>query len=439
MDQELAGRTFYIRTFGCQMNENDSLHVGLLLEAAGASAVENTEQADVILVNTCAVREKSEDKLFSYLGRLASLKKRKPVLIGVLGCVAQIYGRKIAEKTPVVDFIVGPQEYPDLVDIILKAENGLCVRTGFHTGWRETGPSGRPTGPSAYITIMEGCDNFCTFCVVPFSRGREKSRPLSLIIDEARILIERGAKEIQLLGQNVNSWRDPESGRGLPELLDETCALPGVKWLRFISSNPKNFSPELVMAMKRNAKVCRHLHLPAQSGSSAVLKAMNRGYSRDDYLNLVDHIRNQIPGIMLSTDIIVGFPGESEEDFEATLEILTRIRFASIFSFRYSPRPRTPAAGMEDAVPVEEKRRRLILLQELQKSIQLEINSSFVGKSVRVLCTGESPKAGGRFTGRTSGNMVVNFDSERNPAGEFVTVRITDYGPYSLHGREEID
>ncbi len=418
------------------MNENDSLHIAGMLEALGAERSSGPENADIILVNTCAVRRKSEEKLFSWLGRLKDIKESRPVLVGVLGCVAQVYGSRIIERSGIVDFVVGPGEYPDLPSIIRNAESGPCIRTGFHSRWRETGPSSgaKASGPSAFLTIMEGCNNFCTYCVVPFSRGREKSRPMTLVMEEAADLASSGVKEIQLLGQNVNSWHDPESGRGLPELLDSICALPGIEWTRFITSHPRNFDRELVLAMKRNPKVCRQVHLPMQSGSTAVLKAMNRGYTRDDYLGLVNMIREEVPGIQFGTDIIVGFPGESEADFQETCDMLTRVRFASIFSFRFSPRPHSAAAKIPDDVPLAEKKRRLIVLQELQKSIQLEINRTFIGKTVRVLCTGKSPKGAGRFAGRTSESMIVNFDSREDPTGKFAMVEITDCGPYSLHG-----
>lgn len=439
MDNELAGRTFFIRTFGCQMNENDSRHIALLLESAGAEAATGQDDADIIIINTCAVRKKSEDKLYSFLGRLGALKAAKPIVIGVIGCVAQVYGNGIIERAGSVDFVAGPGEYPELVGMIAGAAGGPCVRTGLHSGWRETSPAsgGRTApGPSEFVTVMEGCNNFCSYCIVPFSRGREKSRPTELIMEEVRDLTRSGVKEIQLLGQNVNSWRDPATGHGLDWLLDEVGAVPEVEWVRFITSHPRNFGQDLIQAVKRNGKVCRQIHLPLQSGSTAVLKAMNRGYTAEEYLELAGAIKAEIPGMVLGTDIIVGFPGETESDFQATCDMLEKIRFASIFSFRYSPRPRTAAAAMDDPVPLTEKRRRLIVLQDLQKSLQTEINRTFIGRTCRVLCTGRSPKGDGRYAGRTTENMVVNFDSDRDPRGDFALVDITDCGPYSLRGRE---
>jgi tRNA-2-methylthio-N6-dimethylallyladenosine synthase len=437
MPRELEGRRFFIHTFGCQMNENDSRHIAGLLESAGASRTVEPEAADILLVNTCAVRKKSEEKLFSYLGRLAGLKARRRALIGVLGCVAQVYRERLLARNPHIDLVMGPGEYPVLVSALLEAEAGPCVRTGFGSAWREIGPQAPPkkNTASAYVSIMEGCDNFCSYCVVPFSRGRERSRPFKNILDEVNALTENGVREIQLLGQNVNSYRDPVSGRGLPELIDALEPVPGLKWLRFITSHPRDFKQGLIAAVKRNRKVCRQVHLPLQSGSTEVLRRMNRGYSREEYLELVSRIRESVPEMLFSTDIIVGFPGETEADFRATCDVLERVRFAAIFSFRYSPRPYSAASRLEDDVPLEVKRRRLVELQELQKGIQLDFHRSFVGREIEVLCGGPSPRGAGRFSGRSEGGQVVNFDCPEDRSGSFVRVLVTGCGPYSLHGR----
>jgi tRNA-2-methylthio-N6-dimethylallyladenosine synthase len=428
---------YFVRTFGCQMNENDSEHISGILARSGAARAASVEEADVIIVNTCAVREKSEEKLYSYLGRLSSLKKKRAVLIGVAGCVAQVYRETLFKKRPFIDFVVGPDNYLEIPAILEKAAVGPCLETGRGRAWREFGhpETVRESVTSAFVTVMEGCDKFCAYCVVPFSRGREKFRPCGDIVREVRDLAADGYKEIQFLGQNVNSYRDPGSGRGFADLLDEASAVAGIAWVRFITSHPRNFGDDIIAAMARNPKVCRSLHLPLQSGSTAVLERMNRGYTRGDYLALVTHLKKALPGILLMTDIIVGFPGETEADFEETCDALRELRFAGIFSFRYSPRPLTAAARMTDDVPLEVKRRRLLALQNLQKTIQLEVNNTFVGRELKVLCLGQSPKGGGRLTGRTEGNLVVNFDSPRDVIGQFVTVRITGYGPYSLHGQ----
>ena len=436
MSLPLSGRKVFVRTFGCQMNENDSEHIAGVLVRAGAAPAAGPEDADIVVVNTCAVRKKSEEKLFSYLGRLSGLKRRRPFLLGVAGCVAQVRREDILARVPYVDFVAGPDSYPDLADIVVRAAAAPAVRTDIGGEWREIGPesTARENAWSVYVPVMEGCDNFCAYCVVPFSRGREKYRPLGAVVAEVRAAAEAGAREVQLLGQNVNSYRDPGTGAAFPALLEAVCAVQGPEWVRFITSHPKNFGDDLVRAMAWLPKICPALHLPVQSGSSAVLARMNRGYAREDYLRLVSGLKRSVPGLLLSTDVIVGFPGETEEDFEATCGLLREVRFAGVFSFRFSPRPLTAAAGLPDDVPLEVKRRRLVALQALQRSLQAEMFRSFVGRELRVLGTGPSPKGGGRFSGRSAGNLVVNFDAPADPTGGFVDVRITGSGPYSLHG-----
>ena len=434
MDPRLRGLRYYVRTFGCQMNENDSEHIAGVLAGAGASRAGGPEDADIVVVNTCAVREKSEEKLYSYLGRLSFLKKRRPFLLGVAGCVAQVRESGLLKKRPFVDFVVGPDNYLDLPAILEEAAEAPAVRTGRSRDWHEFGAGStvRESPWSAFVPVMEGCENFCAYCIVPFSRGRELFRPLPNILGEAGDAAAAGAVEVQLLGQNVNAYKDPGSGLGFAGLLGRVAAVPGIAWVRFITSHPKDFGDDIIAAMAADAKVCRQLHLPLQSGSSAVLDRMNRGYSREDYLATVRRLRERLPDIQLSTDIIVGFPGETDGDFRQTLDMLEEVRFASIFSFRYSPRPLTAAARLPDDVPLEVKRRRLLELQAAQKAIQLGINRSFVGREVIVLCTGPSVKGGGRFAGRTEGGQAVNFDSDADPTGRFVEVRITGSGPYSL-------
>jgi tRNA-2-methylthio-N6-dimethylallyladenosine synthase len=432
----LSGLKVFVRTFGCQMNENDSEHIAGVLLRAGAAKADGPESADVVVVNTCAVRQKSEEKLYSYLGRLSRLKKKKPFILGVAGCVAQVRKAEIIAKLPFVDFVAGPDNYLDLPELVRTAAETPVVRTEFGRDWREigAGSTDREAPWSAFVPVMEGCDNFCAYCIVPFSRGREKFRPILNIVGEVRDAAAAGAVEIQLLGQNVNSYRDPVTGSGFAGLLDAVSAVPGVAWVRFITSHPKNFGDDIIEAMARNPKVCPALHLPVQSGSSRVLERMNRGYTRDGFRDLVARVRRRVPSLLLMTDVIVGFPGETDEDFEETCSLLREVRFAGIFSFRYSPRPLTAAAALPDDVPLEVKRRRLIVLQSLQRSIQSDINSSFVGRELLVLGTGPSPKGAGRSCGRTSGNLVVNFDSTTDPSGRFVSVRIIGSGPYSLHG-----
>lgn len=427
---------YFIRTFGCQMNESDSEKVAGLLENAGGVRTGRPEEADLVVVNTCAVREKSEEKLSSYLGRLAPIKRKKPVRIAVIGCVAKIRGRELLEKQPGVDFVLGPDNAAELSDLALKKDAGIRISTACSEEWRETPPGLilRESPVSAYITVMEGCDNFCAYCIVPYARGPEKYRPLAFILEEARALARKGFLEIQLLGQNVNSYRDPDSGRLFSGLLKEVAAVDGLRWIRFLTSHPKNFRPETAEVMAAHGTICKQLHLPLQSGSSAVLERMKRGYSKEDYLDIVASLRKMMPAISLSTDIIAGFPGESEKDFEETLEVIRDVRFGNIFSFLYSPRPRTAAAKIAETVPREEKQSRLEEVQRIQKSIQLETHSRQVGRVMRVLCLGRGRRTPDLFSGRNEGHQVVNFRSDEDCTARFVDVRITGFGPYSLLG-----
>lgn len=433
----LAGLSYFIRTFGCQMNENDSERIAGLLEAEGAVGAESEEAADIIIVNTCAVRAKAEEKLYSYLGRLPASAKARDAVVGVVGCVAQVRRTALWDKARRLHFILGPGHY-DLIPGIVRAGRAgrVCVASR-RRAWREW-PAGRTrqSDPwSAYVTIMEGCDNFCAYCVVPFARGREKYRPSRLILEEIRGLAARGVREIQLLGQNVNAYRDPEPGGGdLPELLDAAAALDGVEWIRFLTSHPRTFSADLAEAMARNPKVCRQLHLPAQSGSGSVLARMGRGYGREDYLDKVRLLRDLMPDIQLSADIIVGFPGESDAEFAQTLSLLEEVRFSGLFSFRYSPRPFAAASRGPDDVPDGVKRDRLTAVQSLQKRIQLEHHRAFLGRTLTVLRRGRDKRDARGFSGRSEGNQVVNFSSPSEPPGPFVRVRVTGCGPYSLRG-----
>ncbi len=433
---DLNGLVVFVETFGCQMNESDSERIAGLLAAAGARLTDRPEDSQVTIVNTCAVRGKSEEKLFSYLGRLRSLKKKTGLGIVLAGCVAQLHRDRILDRNPDVDFILGPDNYHLLPELLERRLGRPRVFTAWSKDWREDERrlSLRRSPVSAFVTVMEGCNNFCAYCIVPFTRGREKFRPLRTVLDEVRVLAGEGYKEIQFLGQNVNSYRDPDTGTAFPDLLREADEIDGIEWIRFITSHPKNFGPEMAEAMARSRHVCRQIHLPLQSGSSAVLERMKRSYSREEYLEKIRVLRSLLPGICLSTDIIVGFPGETESEFSETLGALDEIRFANIFSFRYSPRPRTSAAKLKDDVPFGVKRRRLMDVQQAQKAIQTRIHEGFIGRTIRVLCQGKSKKDGRVFSGRSEGYQVVNFRSETDVIGRFVQVRITSCGPYSLRG-----
>jgi tRNA-2-methylthio-N6-dimethylallyladenosine synthase len=432
----LANKTFFIHTFGCQMNENDSERISGLLRDLGALPEDSLEDSDIIIINTCAVRQKSEEKLYSLLGRLGDLKRKKDITVGVVGCVAQLYRSGLIEDKPVIDFVMGPDNYAQIMDILANHTDEKIVATRWRREWHELPPSKihRKRKISAYATIMEGCDNFCTYCVVPFTRGREKHRPERYILKEIRQLAQEGYLEIQLLGQNVNSYRDPETETSFEHLLKEVNRIEGIQWIRFLTSHPKDMPASLARTMKEAEKICHQIHLPLQSGSSDVLNKMNRGYTKEEYLEKIQMLRSFMPDMSFSTDIIVGFPGETDFDFEQTIEVLKTVRFTNIFSFRYSPRPRTAAAKIEDSVPFEVKRDRLLAVQDIQKQIQLEHNSTLIGKTVKVLCLGKSRKDQRRYSGRNEAYQVVNFHSELDVIGQFVDVYITSCGPYSLHG-----
>jgi tRNA-2-methylthio-N6-dimethylallyladenosine synthase len=436
MRKEKQTLKYYIRTFGCQMNANDSERLAGQLATFGMEPAHSAEESDLIIVNSCAVREKSEEKMYSLLGRFESIKKKKQTLIGVVGCVAQLHSSKLWDKKPFIDFILGPDNYWQIPHLLPFEQGEKVAATQRSLQWHEI-PSHqtiREDRRSAYITIMEGCNNFCAYCVVPFTRGREKYRPLSSVLDEAKNLAVKGYKEIQLLGQNVNSYKDPVTGSLFSDLLKEVNRIDGIEWIRFITSHPKDFTEKIAITMKEAQKVCHHLHLPVQSGSTSVLQRMNRGYTREDYLEKVTILRDLMPDIALSTDIIVGFPGETQEEFEQTLRLLEDVRFTNIFSFRYSPRPFTSASKLQDSVPFEVKKNRLIQVQKLQKRIQLEINSSCIGQTYKVLCTGRSKKDPCIYAGRNQAHQVVNFKAEGEVIPEFLQVRITSCGPYSLFG-----
>ncbi len=352
--------------------------------------------------------------------------------------MAQIEGADLPARRRGGDFVAGPGSYPRLPEILARAlETPAGVDIGRGPEWPDAPPPlvARRSPVSAYVTVMEGCDNFCSYCIVPLARGREKSRPLPSIRAELDGLVRAGYKEIQLLGQNVNSYRDPGSGTGFAALLAEVGRLRGPEWIRFLTSHPKDFGPDLVEAMASSPRICRQLHLPLQSGADSVLERMNRRYTRDAYLDLVARLRARLPDLSLSTDIIVGFPGETEAEFKQTLSALEEIGFAAIFSFRYSPRPGTAAAGRPDDVPLEVKRRRLIEVQALQKRLQTEFHRGLIGRRLRVLVTGPGKKDPAAYSGRTEGGQVVNFRAAAGAAGSFLDLEITGAGPYSLRGR----
>jgi tRNA-2-methylthio-N6-dimethylallyladenosine synthase len=436
----VSGKTFYIETFGCQMNAHDSEKVVGTLLAHGYSQVETPAEAGLVLYNTCSIRDKAEQKVFS---RLQNFKREagRDKLFGVLGCVAQQEGEKIFDRAPHVSLVAGSASYPRLGEMLVQLEAGRRRVTGLSLDTEETfdTPFTRRDNPHrAYITIIEGCDKSCAYCVVPFTRGPERSRTSQSVMAEARGLAEKGYTEIQLLGQNVNSYRDPSpAGWDFAALLAAVAAVPGIRRVRYTTSHPRDFVRGIVDAMDSNPAICDHVHLPVQSGSSKVLAAMDRLYTRDEYLRRIDWLKNARRSYALTTDIIVGFPGETEEDFEQTLDLLDQVQYDSLFSFKYSPRPNTAALAMTNVVPEEEKQRRLVILQEKQRAIQIRRNAELIGTAQEVLVEGRH-EALGQWIGRTSDNRTLNFTSAAvngtDLVGRYLNVRVTRSGPNSLVG-----
>jgi len=431
------GRAFHIETFGCQMNVHDSEKVAGVLLERGYSPVDDPLAADVIFYNTCSIREKAAQKVFSRLGL-----HRGPAghgkIIGVLGCVAQQEGEEIFERAPWVSLVCGSASYRRLPDLLAQLESGNRRVMGLDTDPDETFETEitRRDNPfRAYLTIIEGCDKACSYCVVPYTRGPERSRPSDSILREVRELAALGYSEIQLLGQTVNSYRDPAPrGLSFADLLLAVADTPGIRRVRFTTSHPRDFGPDIVAAIDAHPSICDHVHLPVQSGSTSVLRRMLRTYTRDEYLQKIAMIRAARRPISLSTDIIVGFPGETDEEFADTLSLLDAAQYDQMFSFKFSPRPHTSAEHMDDGVPEEEKGRRLTALQDRQREIQLRRNQSLAGESFEVLVDNRGHKPG-QWSGRTSSNRVVNFSSPRpDLLGQYVQVRVVQAGPNSLLG-----
>jgi tRNA-2-methylthio-N6-dimethylallyladenosine synthase len=437
--------TFYIETFGCQMNDHDSEKVAGVLVRRGYRQAASAADAHLVLYNTCSIREKATQKVFSRLGLFNpknELLGGDEKIIGVLGCVAQQEGERIFERAPWVSLVCGSASYSKLPVLLAQIEAGQRRVTGLDTDTDETFETEltrRDHPLRAYVTIIEGCDKSCTYCVVPRTRGPERSRSSASILAEVRELAGVGYTEVQLLGQTVNSYRDPSS-RGLrfADLLAAVAETPGIRRVRFMTSHPSDLDADTVRAMDSVPQLCEHLHLPVQSGSTRILRAMRRTYSREEYLEKVAMVRAARRSISITTDIIVGFPGETEKDFEETLSLLDSVQFDGAFSFQYSPRPQTSAASMPGAVPDEEKSRRLALLQERQRRIQTARNAALVGQTLEVLVEGVSRRED-QWTGRTSGNRTLNFTSPRSGLlGEYLLVTVTQAGTNSLLGQHVV-
>lgn len=426
-------RKFYIKTWGCQMNVLDGEKMASLLEASGYERVHKFEEANIVILNTCSVREGPEERVFSEIFRLKPYKKENLKILGVVGCVAQQEGEGILKRAPFVDFVLGTHAYLRLPEVLKEVESKKVVDVEFRidTLYYPYHILNLTNKIKASITVMEGCNKKCSFCIVPFTRGREIYRPLNLILDEVKYFVEKGYKEFELLGQNVNCYRDGK--KRFVDLLDEVSRIEGVKRLRFVTSHPKHFNLEIADLMAERKNICKYLHLPMQAGSSRILRLMKRQYDKEYYLNLIAEIKKRVKDIALSSDFIVGFPTETEEEFEETLECLRIIEFDSIFSFVYSPRPFTPASKME---PIKEEiaKERLSRLQDLQYEIQKRRFERFIGKEVEVLLEGESKK-GNQYTGRTDCNKVVNFTSDKKlEINQFYNVKIKESLVFTLRG-----
>lgn len=435
----------YIRTFGCQMNEYDSdKMIDVLARQAGAEGLEKTdhpEEADVILFNTCSIREKAQEKVFHDLGRIRPLKQARPdLIIGVGGCVASQEGAAIVSRAPYVDLVFGPQTLHRLPELIARRQSSGKPQVDISFPEIEKFdnlPPSRVEGATAFVSIMEGCSKFCTYCIVPFTRGEEVSRPFEDILTEIAGLAQQGVREITLLGQNVNAYRgilDDGGSADLAMLLEVAADIPGIERLRFTTSHPREFTPRLIDVYKRVPKLVSHLHLPVQSGSDRVLAAMKRGYTTLEYKSIVRKIRAARPDICLSSDFIVGFPGETEADFEATMKLIEDVKFDASFSFIFSPRPGTPAAEMQDDTPAEIKSARLTRLQARIEELAQEVNQSMVGSIQRVLVEGHAKKNPLELAGRTDNNRIVNFAGNARLIHHFADVRITTALPHSLRG-----
>ena len=431
-------KTFFIETFGCQMNFHDSEKVVGTLIAQGYRRVETVEEADLVLYNTCSIRDKAEQRVFHRLADFKKFKKQGKKF-GVLGCVAQQEGEHIFEKAPHVDLVCGSASYRNLGSLLVQVEagnraTGLDDRQTDQTF--DTEFTARSNPHRGYITIIEGCDKFCAYCIVPYTRGKERSRRSDSVLAEARRMADQGYTDIQLLGQNVNSYRDPDEHKSFAELLASVGEISGVRRVRFTTSHPRDFTREIVDAIDAVPTLCDHVHLPVQSGSTRVLSAMQREYSREQYLERIAWMKSAKRDISLTTDIIVGFPGETEAEFEETLSLLATVRYDSMFSFKYSPRPNTPAMQYEDSIPEEEKARRLALLNDVQRKISAENNKRHVETRVEVMVEGRN-EARDQWIGRSSQNKVVNFtalDGIKPKHGEYVTVQVRATFPNSLAG-----
>lgn len=431
----------YIETYGCQMNFADTEIVLGVLKKQGYTVAQNPEDADIILLNTCSIRDNAEQRIYGRLGNLKNLKTKKPELVlGILGCMAERLRKDLIEEKKIVDVVVGPDEYrrlPEYIDIAFNGDKGIGVKLSRTETYDDIEPH-REDGLSAWISVMRGCDKFCTFCVVPFTRGRERSRSLNSIVKEIEDLSVRGFKEVTLLGQNVNSYRDEEND--FADLLAAAAKVDPSMRIRFTTSHPQDLSDKLLYTIAEHQNICNYIHLPVQSGSNRILELMNRTYTIEHYLNLIDKAKKIIPGVSFSTDIIAGFPTETWEDHLATLEVMRQVRYDGAYMFKYSPREGTKAYKMGDDVPEDVKTKRLQEIIDLQQQISYEINQGLIGKEEIILVEGFSRKSNEFLSGRTDTNKVTIIPAQENiKPGDYVRVKInkatsaTLFGEYLSH------
>lgn len=435
-----AGKHYLLRTYGCQMNEHDSEIIAGLLEVMGYTSTTDELEADLIVFNTCAVRENAENKVFGEVGRVLPLKNRNPeLLLAVCGCMPQekIVQEKVQKTYPWIDLVFGTHNIHRLPELVEQARNS---QETVMEVWEQSEflvdelPKARKEGVRAWVNIQYGCNKFCTYCIVPYTRGRERSRTLQGIVEEVRSLGQQGFKEITLLGQNVNDYGLDLGDTDFADLLRAVAHVDGIERVRFTTSNPWNFSDKMIAAIAESDAVCDHIHLPVQSGSNAILRKMNRGYTREYYLGLVDRIRTAMPHVALTTDIIVGFPGETEEDFAQTLDLLTSVRFETAYTFLYSPRSGTPAAGFADNATDDEKKARLHHLMDIQNRITRDYSEGLIGKQVEVLIDGVSRTNGQVLAGRTPANRLVLLSAPLDWVGRTVNVTIESANTWTLYG-----
>ena len=436
MDSGLTGRRYYIETYGCQMNEYDSELVRSILGKSGFVEVAEPEEAEVVMINTCSVREHAHNRVFGRLQRLQHLKRERMFLVGVLGCMAQNQKLDLLENSVYVDFIAGPDSYRRLPGLIENAfggnGRGAAIDLSEFETYDDIYPE-RRQGVNAWIAVMRGCDNFCTFCVVPYTRGRERSRSVESVVEETRRLVDEGYTQVTLLGQNVNSY--DHDGHSFADLMKSVADVPRIRRVRFTSPHPKDFPADLLKVIGTHPNICKHVHLPLQAGSDRILEMMRRKYSADQFIALADRIREDIPGVVLTTDIILGFPTETREEFEETLAVMERVKFDSAFIFNYSERKGTVAKRRwKDDVPPEEKKYRITRANELQKKISLEQNERHLGETHEILVEAPSKRDDNQWFGRNDGNKMVIFDRTDQRVGDYITVGITGATPNTLKG-----